>query len=618
MLRIIILFTVIGLLVALSQCRLNNNTSEKVKRYYLERIAEADTAAQKFRNAVQGKATPDKLQSLFIEARLAYKKTEFLAEYYSPLTAKSINGAPIPDIDPDDSHIINEPEGFQVIEPMIFPGYDKRSKQALLLEANRLISNFARLKYVAETNSYTDEQVFDAIHLEVFRVITLGISGFDAPIAQNSMLEAKEALLSVSQVLKFYTPNATNTEALFGKAAAYLTANTDFNTFNRMQFIKEYANPLSLAIAKTAQTLNIKPINELRALNTKATSLFAADAFNANYFAPNIEAHMSKEKADLGRLLFFDPVLSGTGKRSCASCHQPEKGFSDGLPKNVTISKDKLVKRNTPTVLNAGFQSALFYDVRVSYLEDQATDVITNTDEMHGSLIEAVKKLRSSEEYSDLFKKAFPKDKDAINDYNLRNAISSYVRSLTSFNSRFDRYMRGETQQLSSNEVSGFNIYMGKAKCGTCHFAPLFNGVVPPDFSRTETEVIGVPVSSKINKVDTDPGKYNLRHIPLHKDAFRTPTLRNIALTAPYMHNGIYNTLDEVIDFYNDGGGSGLGIELENQTLPFENLKLTNKEKKDIIAFLNTLTDNEKAKDAPTELPALSASGKRRAVPNSY
>ncbi len=210
---------------------------------------------------------------------------------------------------------------------------------------------------------------------------------------------------------------------------------------------------------------------------------------------------------------------------------------------------------------------------------------------MHGSLDDAVVKLKKHKSYASLFKSAFPNAKDAITEYNLRNALGSYIRSLSSLDSRFDQYVRGDKTQLNKQEISGFNIFMGKGKCGTCHFTPLFNGTVPPDYTRTETEVIGVPVSAKINRIDTDPGKFNLRNIPLHKNAFRTPTVRNIALTAPYMHNGIYNTLEEVMDFYNEGGGSGLGIELENQTLPFDKLHLTGREKQDVIAFLKTLTD---------------------------
>jgi cytochrome c peroxidase len=159
--------------------------------------------------------------------------------------------------------------------------------------------------------------------------------------------------------------------------------------------------------------------------------------------------------------------------------------------------------------------------------------------------------------------------------------------------------MRGSKDQLGPAEKNGFNLFMGKAKCGTCHFAPLFNGLVPPEFVETESEVLGVPKSKDtLNaQLDDDPGKFNFTQSSVHKHAFKTPTLRNIELTAPYMHNGVFSTLEEVMTFYNNGGGRGLGIGPPNQTLPVEKLKLSPREIRDIIAFMRSLTDpNSKKK----------------------
>lgn len=153
--------------------------------------------------------------------------------------------------------------------------------------------------------------------------------------------------------------------------------------------------------------------------------------------------------------------------------------------------------------------------------------------------------------------------------------------------------MLGNQSKLNNSEKNGFNLFAGKAKCATCHFIPLFNGLVPPEFTETETEVLGVPAkkSKKDAKLDSDPGKYNTTHSMIHKYAFKTPTLRNIELTTPYMHNGVFNTLEEVMDFYNEGGGEGLKIAPDNQTLPKDKLNLSKKEIADIIAFMKALTD---------------------------
>jgi len=149
--------------------------------------------------------------------------------------------------------------------------------------------------------------------------------------------------------------------------------------------------------------------------------------------------------------------------------------------------------------------------------------------------------------------------------------------------------MRGNENALSVQELKGFNLFMGKARCATCHFVPLFNGITPPKYVMSETEVLGVPRSQKDSTIDPDTGYYGVIGIDSYKYAFKIPTIRNIDKTAPYMHNGVYQTLEQVMDFYNNGGGAGLGINLPNQTLSKENLHLTEKEKEDIIAFMKSL-----------------------------
>ncbi len=177
----------------------------------------------------------------------------------------------------------------------------------------------------------------------------------------------------------------------------------------------------------------------------------------------------------------------------------------------------------------------------------------------------------------------------------IANAIAMYVRTLVSYNARFDQYMRGDRQKMSPEEIKGFNLFMGKAKCATCHYVPLFNGSKPPNYYYQESEVIGVPGTADLLHpvADTDPGRYAILPKDFLKNAFKTPTLRNIALTAPYMHNGVFKTLEEVVEFYNKGGGAGIGLEVPNQTLPVKPLGLTAIEKKQLIAFLHTLTDVE-------------------------
>ncbi len=209
---------------------------------------------------------------------------------------------------------------------------------------------------------------------------------------------------------------------------------------------------------------------------------------------------------------------------------------------------------------------------------------------MHGSFGAALNRIQQNDTYNELFERIF---KNGITEKNFLYVMASYIRDLPSFSSKFDNALRNK-ETLNESEINGFNLFMGKAKCAICHFYPVFNGSVPPIYQETESEVIGVPSKKDtINAiVDPDKGVYYVYGAPLKKFAFKTPTVRNTAVTFPYMHNGVYDSLEEVIDFYNRGGGSGSGIELDNQTLPFDNLNLSETEIRDLIAFINTLNDD--------------------------
>jgi cytochrome c peroxidase len=176
----------------------------------------------------------------------------------------------------------------------------------------------------------------------------------------------------------------------------------------------------------------------------------------------------------------------------------------------------------------------------------------------------------------------------------LRVALAAYIRALTALDSRFDRAIRGDTVSITPAERRGFNLFVGKAKCGSCHFAPLFGGTLPPDFTRSELEIIGVPASRSSDHaaVDPDIGRAAVDHWAEHRFAFRVPTIRNAALTAPYMHNGVFATLEQVIEFYDRGGGAGLGEILQSQTLATRSLHLTARDKSDLVAFVRSLTDS--------------------------
>jgi cytochrome c peroxidase len=251
----------------------------------------------------------------------------------------------------------------------------------------------------------------------------------------------------------------------------------------------------------------------------------------------------------------------------------------------------------TPGLFYAAMQSHQFYDLRSTTLEDQAHQVIFNKDEFNFSDTAIVNKLTKDSAYGEAFSKAFPKS-DKLSGYEVRNAIGAYVRSLMPFRSRWDQYMQGNKEALTAEEKHGFTLFAGKAKCATCHFIPLFNGNIPPWYTKSESEIIGVPQQAVWTKaiIDPDSGRYRINPISELAFAFKTPTVRNIEKTGPYMHNGVYTSLNDVVEFYHRGGGVGLGIDLPFQTLPFDSLILSKTDKKAIVAFMRSLTDETQAK----------------------
>ena len=459
--------------------------------------------------------------------------------------------------------------------------------------------NAKRLRQLANGNTFTDSHIFDALRLQVFRIVTMGITGFDSPVAFQSLPETVAILEGIRAQLTNYpladknADLASKLDRAFAGAIAMLQTNRDFDRFDRLTFIRDHANPLSGLLLDAQNALGITVCSESRFLSPSARTLNQAGIFDPNFFVNYAEQRTTPDKVALGKMLFYDPILSGNSQRTCATCHQPARDFSDGETKSLATGfGGRRIARNSPTLWNTALQAVQFADLRVIFLEDQASDVIENSDEMHGSLPDAVKALAANPQYAALFARTY---KMGVTEPNLKNAIASYMRSLVSLDSRLDKHLRGENDQagqramLSDEEKLGFNVFMGKGKCATCHFFPLFNGTVPPAFQETENEVIGTPATINEKQVDSDPGKFVITKSAVHQHAFKTPTVRFVAKTAPYMHNGVYRTLDEVVDFYNKGGGNGMGFELDNQTLPFDKLNLTEPEKRGLVAFMKGL-----------------------------
>lgn len=590
-LKVLLAIAVLVVATALLSAERQNDPSALVKRYYSQQVDSLQQQVNLLKKMITDRAPQARVQEAFLQSRLIYKRIECLVEYHFPETALKINGPNLLEAEVSEPEQPIYPTGFQVLEEIVF-AEDTWEPKAAITEVDGLIFAVSRLKAQQANMSLTASSVLDAVKLNLYRLITRGISGFDVPVALNSIPEA-EATMEATVTLLGLFPEAGPIHRSAQKTLSYLQQyKGNFNEFDRAVFISKYVNPLCVSMYQY-QIDHAIPFVQThnRAIAANAPHLFSEDAYDLSFYTPAGAPRPTAAIIDLGKQLFSDTRLSASGKRSCASCHMADKAFTDGLALNETVAGDRKLLRNTPTLLNAAYQPVQFLDSRISFLEDQVHDVIANPAEMGGTFDHIVAGYEKDKTFRKSYQQAY--GKTSVTAANIKYALAAYVRSLTAMNSPFDRYMRGEEQAMTAQGISGFNIFMGKAKCGTCHFMPAFNGSVPPYFEKMESEVLGVPkTSDTLNAVlDADSGKYHLYKIPHQLHSFKTTSVRNAAVTAPYMHNGVFTTLREVIDFYNRGGGAGLGFELENQTLPPDPLGLSEREKKDLEAFIGALTD---------------------------
>jgi len=312
------------------------------------------------------------------------------------------------------------------------------------------------------------------------------------------------------------------------------------------------------------------------------------------------QADSTPELVELGALLFFDPLLSGDNKTSCAHCHHPDHGFADGRETGMGFggtgvassrSGGVVLGRNTPTIWNAAYSHRQFWDGRAADLEEQAEGPITHPDEMGQDPEELLGELLEVPEYTSRFEAAF--GSVGVDMERVLAAIGAFERTLTTTNSAYDRYARGDREALSDAERRGLASFRSlRSRCFECHNLPTF--------ANPEFKVIGVPPR---DGEEPDRGRGEVAGVA-YDHAFKVPTLRNVALTAPYMHNGIFETLEEVIDFYSEGGGRGADFDLPQLDDKIRRFRLSWEERADLVAFLNALTDESALPEIPEEVPS--------------
>ncbi|MEP7164538.1 MAG: cytochrome c peroxidase [Ferruginibacter sp.] len=556
------------------------------------------------------------------ECRLKLKGIDLWLRYLDPLTYHKING-PLP--------VEWETEVFEKFEPPYRREGAGLSLAALYLDEKN-IEKDSLLHLVQSSQQSTKIYFADSItvnldkpdhfylanRLFLLNLAAIYTTGFECPEPRNIIPELGSMLESVQQVYTAFnesfpaSPIKKEYLELYMNAMAFAKHQpTNFNEFDHYNFIKNYVNPLFGLNQKMIRDYGLvsNNFNDF-SLDDNAVSIFDKSMYKGQnakgvYIAVDDEATLAEIRS-VGKLLFYDPILSGNNKRSCASCHKPTEYFTDtGRFTSLQFETAQSLLRNTPSLINVVYNHLLMLDGKHTSLINQAKDVVGNPIEMSGGDEKTVlKKVLSCDEYAKAFKrfvKLTPNSKK-INIDHIVSAVIVYYSSFSKFYSAFDDAMN-ENKSISSNCEKGFNIFMSKAQCATCHFVPQFNGTRPPYIS-TEFEVLGVPADTAFSKISPDSGRSRINPASQTMNAFRTGSIRNAEHTKPYMHNGVFNSLEEVINFYDAGGGVGKGLKISNQTLSTDSLKLSKTEKEQLTAFLRSLNENIKFENPPSALPA--------------
>ncbi len=553
------------------------------------------------------------------QCRIRLKKADFWIRYLEPTVYKKING-PLPvEWETEVFEKFEKPyrrEGAGLTLAEQYLEEDFISKDVLI----NLLSESASSSKVYLQDSITrfltsHHHFFLANRLFLLNLAAIYTSGFECPNSDRVIPELRTMISYVLEIYKKYNqefqkhPLDKDYLDLFNSMLFFVNNQSEYPAlFNHYKFIKDYVNILFSKNQKFIREYKIQTENYNDfSLNNKASSIFDKNLFTGQdikgVYRSITDEFILDEIKSLGRLLFYDPLLSGNNLRSCASCHKPTEFFADTTV-STALQFDKInrLTRNTPSLINSEFNHLLMMDGKHYNFPHQMSDVITNPIELNSQEDMLLKKILSCSDYKKSLKK-FSKlsTNKKLGIEHITSALSIYFNSFNYYYSPFDNAMNNNAE-LEPLAIEGFNIFMNRAQCATCHFVPHFNGVKPP-YIGSEFEVIGVPADSVASALSPDKGRFLINPSEETLNAFRTGTLRNISQTKPYMHNGVFHTLEQLIDFYDVGGGKGKGLNVENQTLSPDSLKLNPEEKKALIIFMNSLSEYIPFEPPPLSLP---------------
>lgn len=359
---------------------------------------------------------------------------------------------------------MHEPGGFQVLDEALFAeDFNKDLILKLTIDLNRNISFFQkRIRSI----HLSDAQLLVALKLELLRSYTLGVTGFDTPGSNRAMEDLKIVNRSIINALN--TLKETYSSIYLEQITTLLeqTPYTTFDDFDRFGYYKEILQPVFAKMEAFRIENNIESEEEMHlaplAYNSKFTNIFSEDFLNKSYFVHLPEAYLSKEKIELGKQLFNDKLLSKDGNVACASCHNGEKAFSDQVAKSLNDLGDTL-KRNSPSLNYSIYAMQYFHDMRAQELKNQMEHVFTSEVEFNSTPLDITKRIQNHDSYPALFKQCFPDESQPVSINTLYTVLKSYLSSLPSFDSSFDKAIVGKTEKEDKEMIKGYNLFMGKA-----------------------------------------------------------------------------------------------------------------------------------------------------------
>lgn len=570
-------------------------------------------------------AETDSIKQAIRQCRLLLKSGDFWFRYFAPLAQKKING-PLPvEWETEVFEKYEKPyrrEGagltlaYQYLEE---PQLEQTVLANLIEESQAGLNTFLADSITQELNNYHHLYLCNRLYL--LNLAAIYTTGFECPETTDIIPELLHLLINTQEIYQRFneafpaTPLTPDYMSLYQSTINFVRSQSpDYTAFDHFAFLKNYVNPLFVMNQRMILQYGVVSKNLIDySLNKQARSIFDKKLYFAQQpkgvFVRVTDSSTLNTINQIGKLLFYDPILSANNERSCASCHNPQTYFTDTVLTTAPhFNRNSMLPRNTPTLLNAQYNHLIMADGKHLTLQEQTIAVITNPNEMGSNVDDVVKKVMSCKTYRQAFNKLLqhtPQEKQ-VGIQHIASALTYYYSKFGQHYADFDNAMENRST-LNADAQKGFNLFMSKAQCATCHFVPQFNGVKPPCVG-SEFEVLGTPATAQYQSISSDLGRYLINPAPETLHAFRTGTLRNSMHTKPYMHNGVFMHMEEVIDFYDGGGGAGRGLDVPNQTLSGDSLHLNTQEKKYLLAFLNSLNEHILFESAPAVLPPSSIS----------